>query len=291
MPRLIEPLNLFERLEPHITQISSFVYSQEPLFLIILKASLVKSFEFNCFVWKLEPESYPFFSTATLRGICEDLITLLFLRNLDIEDSNILIDLLLHHNIHEGIKIQRDFFSQNRPGQPIIGRNTQNSKLKIEEIKEKIAILARKYQWKANSHTGLPTIKVMAESCDLSTLYNYLFAATSKWVHFSPAILMRMGWGSGKTTDDVFQFSTQHFNEYYLRFNRFYSVYLLVKFFDEFKEELELNNDCLSQVEELKTYISEDIRWPEVITFEEMNKPTPSEIFYILGKIISDKQE
>jgi hypothetical protein len=72
----------------------------------------------------------------------------------------------------------------------------------------------------------------MAKSANLHALYSYLYSTASKWVHFSPQILLRMGWGGAK--DDVGDhtertFTAANFSQYYVEFNKTYSLLLLLR--------------------------------------------------------------
>jgi hypothetical protein len=56
-------------------------------------------------------------------------------------------------------------------------------------------------------------------------VYDYLYAAISDMVRFSPHILIRSGWS--KKQDKMFhRFSMQNFNNYYKLFTQFYGSYL-----------------------------------------------------------------
>lgn len=109
----------------------------------------------------------------------------------------------------------------------------------------------------------------MAESVNLIDLYEYLYAATSSFVHFSPRNLGRMGWGDIRTQE--FEFSTDNFASYYDTFNKFYSLYLLITFSTTFASILDCREDIEVPINILIDAVNTFPRWPEIITHEEMN--------------------
>jgi hypothetical protein len=127
----------------------------------------------------------------------------------------------------------------------------------------------------------------MAKVAGMAPLYGYLYSATSRWVHFSPHLLLRMGWGG--TPEDTnehttWHFTTRNFAQYYAEFNRVYSLYLLIRLLRGPAGEL-LSAEAAHTVAELERQLTEVLRWPEVVTFEEMNLKGPHPLMRIAYKI------
>ena len=59
--------------------------------------------------------------------------------------------------------------------------------------------------------------------------------------------------------------------DYYLAMCRVYGSYLFCLYFEFFGQFLRLNQEEKSAVRELRKYLLSLPRWPEMITFEEMN--------------------
>jgi hypothetical protein len=116
----------------------------------------------------------------------------------------------------------------------------------------------------------------MAERTGLKELYDYLYHATSTFVHFNPYNLMRMGWGELPNI----QFSAKNFVKYYNEFAIFYSASLFCKLCHWGIENgylSDLNIEDIKPVEEILDNLS---RRPELITFEEMNIPRFIRLFH-----------
>ena len=182
-------LTLLEKLKITIDSITRATIHDKGVYGCALRASIAKSFEFTCLAYQDPPPTHGFFITATLRGICEDLITFTFLETLSEDERNDALSLLMSTNIAEGLNAQSEFFSLNRPWQPVV----QPPKLKKADTEKKLRALSAKLGW--TGRQAWPTVWYMAKAANLHALYNYLYSATSKWVHFSPHILLRMGWG------------------------------------------------------------------------------------------------
>lgn len=184
------------------------------------------------------------------------------------------------------MKIKKKFFSKNHSQQIIY---TVNDPSKIKESN----LEALKNEWSKiglNKEKIFPSTSHMATDGALFELYEYIYAATSEMVHFSPHNLMRSGW-SKKKTPYHHHFNPKIFSKYYNVFNRFYGSYLFVKFIKLFKKELKLSKAVLKIVTDLESDLYLNSRWPELVTFEEMNVPDAEKIRLInmIRKVRSTK--
>jgi hypothetical protein len=244
-----------------------------------LAAAFAKSYEFCRFAHGEHGSVEPFFGTGALRSICEDLIALKFIHGMDVHDRSPFVMALSMFEQFRSADAQESFFTHERKSQPIL-----STKL-IQEVgqrsEQELKSYKAKYGWQ--SRNLMPSTFQMAKHVGLDTLYRYLYHATSEWVHFKPRVLLRMGWGTSNAEDAEFQFSTRNFHLYYFEFNRFYSVYLFILFIDTFETELSTSDDAVALVAELREFVDEYLRWPELVTFEEMNTKGPSEIIRLLA--------
>lgn len=261
--------------------------SGQHLFDVCLTAALAKSFEFAKYAHSSTGESRPFFASGTLRGICEDLIVLKVVRKLKPKDRKELLMSLNAIEIHEGMARQKEFLEEKNPVQPILTTEQldldhKDAKESIQKIKNKYGLGGRRWYF---SKRG------MAKKEDLEDLYNYLYHATSKIVHFNIKVLMRMGWGESESPEEDFEFSPKNFDPYYDYFNKFYSVYLLVTFSQTFSERMGFGEDLNRNIDELNEWMEKQVWWPELVTFEEMNIERPSDVMAILMNELSKYED
>lgn len=269
-----ETIAKFSRWKGRISRVS---ISDVGMHGILLRAAAVKSWEFASFAHRKPAPANGFYLTATLRGICEDLIVLSFLETLSPEDRDTAIGLLIQKDLAEALGAQTTFFNEERPWQPVLGAPAA-----FDSGEDKLRTLSESLGWKARQ--PWPSVWFMAKATSLTPLYSYLYSATSRWVHFSPQILMRMGWGGSQdepSNQTQWRFTTKNFSGYYAEFNRVYSAYLFLRLLRGPARSLkEPKTDGLLDL--LEGDLSEVIRWPELVTYEEMNLKGPSQVQRLL---------
>src|SRR6185503_14594374 len=121
MPKKQRPLSkIYKSMKPHVEAVAKSNLVNPDFYSIVLRAALAKSFDFNSYVSNLGRSSHSFYHTATLRGICEDLIVLRAIHGIPPADRSELITHLQRADIHESVKNQTKFFDTNRPQQPVV---------------------------------------------------------------------------------------------------------------------------------------------------------------------------
>jgi hypothetical protein len=278
---------LLLELKPALSSLAKGSIDSEGPYGCALRASLAKSFEFTILAHQQKRDDQSFFKVSTLRGICEDLIVLTFVGRLDFAERNEVISLLLSKSIAKGIEAQSAFFGRRRPWQPVLHPNT-NSDLSTES---RLRELARDLGWSGKK--SWPSVWFMAKAVAQEELYKYIYAVTSKQVHFSPHILFRMGWGGvqgsvGNTT--AWEFTTTNFIQYYAEFNEVYSLMLFLDFVKGPAAAL-MPPESASIISALQSWLSSILRWPEDVTFEEMNLRSPGFISRLLMQIEGETQD
>ena len=239
---------------------------------IFTGAAIAKCLEFNLASFGNTDNDTAFFNASGLRGICEDFIALKYFRDvIDPKDTQEILFAWAMKQMADGVEKQSIFFKSNRPQQPVISYSDKY-KTMSKSNNTKLKSYRSKYGWAQNS----PRIIDMADACSLRPLYDYLYSATSKSVHFSPHFFLRMGWGDTETDDPSFHFSTKNFAKYYVDFSRFYGTFLFINFCETFGDNLGISDKLIDFLIVLKEYLENIIRWPEIVTFEEMNLSPPN---------------
>ena len=256
-------------LRPFAKRIATMRSPTEQLYACFLSASFVRSFEFVDAVSKQEPK-YAFFLVPALRGITEDIIFLHFLSRFSDEIREQVLYNMIQLEAEKQLRVQKQFFQKLRPFQPILPLATTDTK----EMKRQLRSFWQKEGWPRRSKFP-PPIREIAEKSGLVPLhivYDFIYRFTSGMVHFNPQVLMRFGWGS---CPEEFTFSTRNMGYYYLEVSLIYGSYLLCLYFEFFDPFLSLNQKDKDAVGELREYLLKLPRWPEIITFEEMNFKVP----------------
>lgn len=244
----------------------------ERMFDALVAAALAKCVDFNVAVNRARKHTdEEFMFVSALRGICEDLISLAYLSRMSVENRRELTKLLISQTLAEGLEVQQAFFSANNPFQPVLRpSNAAGTQGSSPNVAAREAVRAF---WAAQgvNRRGGPTTKDMASEVGLTFTYNYVYFASSNFVHFNPQALLRMGWGD---MQKPFRFSVSHISAYYKTLASFYGAILFIGYHSAFSLS-QLSISCERDVAILLDLIEQVHRWPEVVTFEEMNRKPP----------------
>ena len=250
----------------------------EGLFGCLLKASFAKSFDSCKVLGSPEHESIAFLLAPVLRGTCEDLIVLRALRDAAEPVRQACLYARVRRDMHSAIESQSKFFKQERPFQPVFDKADLWGDVRSLREDERRAWKELGYDV---SRRDRPSTMHLAEKNGLEPLYRYVYALTSDVVHFNPRVLLRTGWSNSERTP---YFSTEHFSRYYAAFSLFYSHYLLGKMYDCFSINVDAAGEYKSIFGRLQFWLDGWLRWPEVVTFEELNIKEPGAILRIALK-------
>jgi len=236
---------------------------------------LIKAHEF-CQDAARAVQSDSFFLVASLRGICEDYISLRFIYEQAKPEKHKIVFSRMMAEAHESSIAQWDFFKENHASQKLYCVDNVIEELK--QFRDEIKTLLKGHP--IRNSASMPAVHYMAKTTGLLPLYQYVYHATSQFVHFSPRLLLRMGWGG----PPKFNFSTKNFGDYYNHFAIFYGIFLLIAIFEWLsRTDVDvIQSPDSTSMSVLRDYIEKTSRWPELVTFEEMN-------IGVLGRILFHK--
>jgi Family of unknown function (DUF5677) len=267
----MNPSDIFFEIEKRVNEVFQ-VDESTSLEQQILLCSLLKCIEYNQTISKIDNFTGHFFYMPFLRGICEEIIHLTYLFNvIEEQDRSNFVVVYQISDLIKSIESQETFFDSQREFQPVLTKSILKSHiLKDLSIDELLLSLKQKYGWERR----FPSVKQVATNSDLLSLYEYLYSATSRLVHFNPQTLLQMVWGEFKNGKFVKgDISIKHFEKYYREFCQFYGYYLLKVFNLNLRTHLPV--DLSIYISDLDEFYKNK-RWPEIITFEEMNIPIDS---------------
>lgn len=220
----------FRALGPYMKKVARGSVARNRIFSLCVKSSAAKCYEFNLSIRHSAKTKSAFFAMSSLRGICEDLIVLRFVRSLPPKDRQELLDALSGNELGTRIKLQEAFFRSFRPQQPVLRINNLDSGIAASEA----AALA---VW---NRQGWP--------------------------------LLRSGWGPSPKD---FVFSAKHFHGYFEQYCSLYGAFLFCLYFEFFGSVLKPGVKPRAIVSEIRQHVLMTPRWPEMVTFEEMNQKPP----------------
>ena len=283
---IIDELKVFAALASHAN------VRRGNTFGLCLRASFSKSFHFLESAYKADSDRLSYYLTPSLRSICEDIIFLSFGAKLQPIDREFVFQSLMQNEVQNSLRTQAGFFQKFRPFQPVVRPGN------YDPAKDPCQIRAtevwRQNGWKNLKAGSKPNTRQVAQQINtelLSVVYDFFYRLTSSFVHFSPQILLRSGWGDLK--EGKVSFSPHHMDAYYASANRIYGGFLFSLYFELFSRFLRPGKYNQELVRELRRAIISSNRWPEMITYEEMNLelPSVSPIFLALQHVMSEKLE
>jgi Family of unknown function (DUF5677) len=194
---------------------------------------------------------FSYMSTMPLRPLCEDLIYSCWLRTLPEGDADKVVELSMTADISKSIDAQNEFltsayvdldFSEDGSGPRFTPPAGNFDVIKMMNDKDELKNLGTRLGW----HKGRPpSIREMANICDLFTIYDFFYHGASKAVHSNLHNMARMVWGSPETSYSI---SSGNFGEYYARFALTYGMWLTEEILNslvqpEFPAEFALMDD------------------------------------------------
>jgi Family of unknown function (DUF5677) len=264
---------LFSGLKPYMTGVARGRCGRHGLYSLCIRASISKCFEFNLAVTHLSKLKISFFALASLRGICEDLIVLRFIGRMPTDDRQAVLAALMSHEIATRTKLQDAFFSAIRPQQPVL--RLQDADAQIARAEAAARDVWKRNGWPNFNKGPMPPVRQIAEKQglhQLSVLYDYFYRLTSAGVHFNVQSLLRSGWGD---LEKAVVFSPTNFHEYFKRFCALYGAFMYCLYFEFFRDVLRPETHVREIVGKIRENVLMAPRWPEMITYEEMNLRPP----------------
>lgn len=277
-------LKLLEALKPYVANVSAGKMLKGRFFSNCIRASFAICYEFNLHAWNEANSDSAYFWLPALRGVCENLIVLNYIKGISALDRENLVALLMSQEVQTRLTTQATFFKAARPFQPHL--QPRLSREEIAKLESKIHDIWKSNGWPNMNRGSIPPTRQLAEKKGgliLEALYDYLYRLTSGTVHFNVSGLLRTGWGDKPNCT----FSASNFSGYYTAFGRVYGAYMLCCFFELFASFLRTNNEEKDLVRKIRKSILQLPRWPEMITFEEMNvEPPQMEILQLVSAFV-----
>ena len=219
---------VFNFLTPFISRLEEYRWDglDEDQYAEFLKrAVLIRQYEALDTILKMAAADIGHFGVTLLRPAYEELLWIEYMnQNEKIEPK--LVFLLAIREIIEGIKAQEKFLGaeeMSRLGFPreFVKRFASAKHPLLTRLKE----IGRRLGWKRRRDESLPSVYFIAEKVGRKQEYNFLYHATSRYVHFSPVELLRRVWGrQGQVT-----ITSKHFAAHWQDFALYWGTRIFVE--------------------------------------------------------------
>ena len=133
-----------------------------------------------------------------LRPACEELIWAKYLATIDKGSANELLLCLAQKEIHDSLVAQDGYLGRTATKEAGLLIPLERLTHHLPEIRRRLAILGNKLRWpkKFIEKGAVPSIAWLAKETGNTKMYNFLYHAASRYVHFSMGELLRRAWGS-----------------------------------------------------------------------------------------------
>lgn len=202
-------------------------------------------------------------AVGSVRPACEEFLWLQYLASLDRESAHDVFMLMAINDSMRSAAAMRGFVGDaimtSALGFP--PEFVQAIDRMVARSKKSLGVVGGRLDWPPNRRAPVPSTRWIAESVNELALYDYLYAASSRAVHFSAGEAVRRAWGDprGHVRTDV-----EHHREYLSDFALFQLVKLFFKTLVATKQWNRRLEDADAERESNETELSE-IATPEAM--------------------------
>ncbi len=209
---------------------------------------------------------------SLLRPACEELIWAKYLTQLDDGDANELLVCLSRKEILDALKAQDGRIGRARTKELGLLQQLEAGTNAQSMIRSKLSNVGRKLGWdKRTVDSSMPpSTQFLARKTQLTSLYNFLFHASSRYVHFSVSELLRRAWG----TPEEITIRSANFGDYWSAFALAWGHKLLSDTYLVIHESLEADGVLNPEIDGTKIISA----YKEIAEFGFVPVITPAEL-------------
>lgn len=194
-------------------QVRKWDPEQDGLLPLIYRAVLIRQYDLLSTILHLEETERGYAAVVLLRPAVEELIWCSYLSQIEVSAANRLLSLMNEGEVHDNLKAEYDFSGKGATESlgllDHLNRFTRVRPRFVGNLQK----LGRELGWKRHTieQGSFPSLEFVASRAELKKEYNYLYHATSRYVHFSTSELLRRAWG----TRDRVTISSENFSTYW----------------------------------------------------------------------------
>ncbi len=280
-----EIAEIIKSIDVEIHQVSRLDTSTSEI-AILAKGGLIKNFEFLKELSSSHPKNY-FFLLSSLRGICEDLISISYIKdNVSQEELKKLFEFNKTYTTSQALNKQFNFFKKFKPNQRVVHPKLVVKEDVFNDTKSNLSESHIKRIARENGIKNLPSVKDMAEKSDYDSLYEYIYYMTSATVHFRLNNFTKLCWGEYNKDGEIkeFELSTENQNNFSAETCLCYGTFLFSEMVGKTESILNLSVELMIEVKKLRKMLDENL-WPHFLNSEHLNLNSYK---LLLGSILYD---
>lgn len=240
--------DLLDAVNPAVEAISKYEWTDLTLLPVIHRAIVRRQFDSLAATISLAESNLGFAAACLVRPACEELIWAKYLNMVEEPQAERLLKLLGQHELSSHVKAQENYagatvmrdlgFTREFVRAHQLGHSTVKSKLK--ELGEELG-------WP--SRDLIPSVSFLAKATSNTKMYDFIYHASSRFVHFSVSELLRRAWVVSDAT--IVDINSTNFGGYWSTFSLYWSVLIFLEtfvstqLFDDY--DLTIDNDALAE--------------------------------------------
>lgn len=277
-----EVLAVFGRIVDSVSTLKKWTRQVGGWWTVLLRCVLLHQYENMQTVVDLVKRGRGDCCVPLLRSACEEYLWIKFLKGIEDKQRELILESKAAIEVDDSIQAQRKYIGD--AGLADIGISGE-----FVEQTRKIRKLAQLTMRAIGAHLGwksgkrpFPTTAYIANAVGEKELYDLIFHATSRTVHFSVGELFRRAWGD----EEELKITSTNMNNYWSRFALFWGTRVLALTAAEILDEFGDHEDewSMTDLGELDTGAIEkmlrkvsDSGYVQIITAEELNQHIPPE--------------
>ena len=265
---------ILDSMRTYVEESCDITWKDKDDFLIIALISIIRrQFDSLEVISHLVKEGKGFAAGPLLRPACEEFIWMKYLVSIESDDAKKIINYLGVEEQLKSLRAQDNFAGRSVTEDLGLLPYLENMESLEKNMYEKLRCLGKRLDWpQRNIAKGqFPSISWLAKRNNQQDIYDFIYHATSRFVHFSVNELCRRAWGDPYTGS--ISIRSTHFQNYWGQFSLHWGLILFLDTVTEFDQFLEVSaNIDQTTFLEAAERISK-IGKPPIITAEELYWP------------------
>jgi len=203
---------------------------------LLRRAVLVRQYECLQAILDLEKGGRGYAGVTLLRPAVEELIWCKYFSHIDHSVGSLLARVMSALEMQDSLKAQDDYLGRSATKDlGLMGYLDQSGQIEAQ-ARGHLRAIGRQLKWDRRTIEAgmLPSMAYLAKRTELKQEYNYLYHATSRFVHFSVAELLRRAWG----TRESVSITSENFRHYWTAFAVYWGFWLLSRTYLLMEKEL-----------------------------------------------------
>ena len=247
---------------------------QRGLLPVIRRAILCRQYECLECILHLVEHNRGYAGVPLLRPACEELIWAKYLSSLDEVSAYNLLLCVAQKEMFDSLTAQDNFLGRNETESQVLVNYLERLTKFQPKLRGMLAELGKRLGWprKNIQDRTLPSMRWLAQATKMKWVYDFVYHASSRYVHFSTTELLRRAWG----TPDEITIRSTNFGPYWSAFALAWGQRLLTETFLALHQSLEADGLLDVDVDEEKIISA----YKRIADFGLVPIVTPGELYW-----------